>query len=77
MASTNPWVAFRGLLPTPARTIVTITANNGNGTSTATLRTGQTVIVNGEQITAGNRAWVEDGRVIGPASSLSYSEVFV
>ncbi len=47
MATTNIWHQFKSLLPEGARTIVTITANNGNGTSIGTLRDGTVVVVKG------------------------------
>ena len=40
MATTNIWQQFKSLIPEGARIVVTIIANNGNGTSKAKLRDG-------------------------------------
>ncbi|OED40216.1 hypothetical protein ACH42_17025 [Endozoicomonas sp. (ex Bugula neritina AB1)] len=63
MATTNIWQKFKALIPEGARTIVTITANNGNGTSTATLRDGTILTVQGESVQVGNKALVKDGSI--------------
>ncbi|WP_066017925.1 hypothetical protein [Endozoicomonas atrinae] len=60
MATTNIWQQFKSLIPEGARTIVTITSNNGDGTSSATLRDGTIIRVQGETVATGNRALVED-----------------
>ena len=77
MATVNPWKKFENLLPQSARAVVTITAQNGDGTSTATLRGGESVRVGGESITVGNKAFVKDGVIVGQASSLPYSQLTV
>lgn len=77
MASTNPWQSFKSLLPKTARMVVTVTTVNADGTSVVTLRSGDTMLVNGDSITAGSKAWIEDGKITGPASALPYSEVMV
>ena len=63
MATTNIWQRFKSLIPEGVRTIVTVTSNNGNGTSTVTLRDGTTMTVQGESVPAGNKALVEGGAV--------------
>jgi len=77
MATVNPWKKFEGLLPQSARMVVTITANNGNGTSAATMRTGEAITVDGESVSAGNKAFVKDGVIVGQASSLPFMSVTV
>lgn len=59
----NPWRKFQALLPGGQRTIVTITANRGDGTSSATLRDGTPISVKGESVGPGNKALVIDGEV--------------
>ena len=44
MATTNIWQQFKSLIPEGARAIVIISTNNGNGTSTVTLRDGTSLI---------------------------------
>ncbi|USE37173.1 hypothetical protein [Endozoicomonas sp. SCSIO W0465] len=43
MATTNIWQQFKSLIPEGARTVVTITNNNGDGTNSATLRDGTSI----------------------------------
>ena len=63
MATTNIWQQFKSLLPEGARTVVTITSNNGDGTSSATLRDGTSITVQGETVVPGNIALI-DNRVV-------------
>ena len=63
MATTNIWQKFKSLIPEGARTIVTITANNGNGTSNATLRGGSSILVQGESVEPGSKAMIEGGTI--------------
>ena len=74
MTSTNIWQRFKGILPATSRTVVTITANNGNGTSNAMLRNGSVVVVEGESVAAGSNALVIEGKVIGTAPALMQYE---
>ena len=75
MATTNIWQKFKALIPEGSRTIVTITANNGNGTSQAQLRDGSVVTVKGESVQAGQKAFVQDGEIKGTAPGLAQYEV--
>ena len=77
MATTNIWQQFKALIPEGARTIVTITANNGNGTSQAELRDGSVITVKGELVGAGQKAFVQDGEVKGTAPDLAQYEAEV
>ena len=73
----NPWQKFKGLLPGGHRTIVTITANNGDGTSNAILRDGTPVVVKGEGVAPPNKALVVDGEVRQQVPSLPQTAVEV
>ena len=75
MATTNIWQKFKALIPEGSRTIVTITANNGNGTSQAQLRDGSAVTVKGESVQAGQKAFVQNGEIKGTAPELAQYEV--
>ena len=77
MATTNIWQKFKALIPEGSRTIVTITANSGNGTSQAQLRDGTVVTVKGESVEAGQKAFVQDGETKGAAPELAQYEVGV
>lgn len=63
MATTNIWQQFKSLIPEGARTVVTITSNNGDGISTATLRDGTVIRVQGESVPAGSNALIQDRMV--------------
>jgi hypothetical protein len=62
-ASVNPWRKFTGLLPGNLRAVVTITANNGDGTSNAIARDGTPIVVKGEGVGPGLPALIVDGEV--------------
>ena len=74
MATTNIWQQFKALIPEGAKTVVTITANNGNGTSQAELRDGSVVTVKGETVGAGRKVFVQSGEVKGTAPELAQYE---
>jgi hypothetical protein len=61
--SVNPWKKFTGLLPGNLRAVVTITANNGDGTSQATSRDGTPIVVKGEGVGPGNPVLIVDGEI--------------
>lgn len=63
MATTNIWQQFKSLIPEGARAVVTITSKNGNGTSTAELRNGTSLIVQGESVEPGKKALVQEGTI--------------
>ena len=73
----NPWRKFKALLPGGQRTVVTITANNGDGTSGATLRDDTAIRVKGESVAPGQKALVVDGEVRQQVPSLPQTAVEV
>lgn len=77
MATTNIWQQFKSLIPEGARTVVTITNNNGDGTSTATLRDGTDIRVQGESVAAGSKALIQDRVVKAELPALAVYEVEV
>ncbi|GAA4647822.1 hypothetical protein GCM10023116_00840 [Kistimonas scapharcae] len=64
MATTNIWKKFSSLLPTNSRTVVTIISNNANGTSTAQMRDGTLLTLEGESVSPGKKALVNDSIVL-------------
>ncbi len=74
MATTNIWQQFKALIPEGVRVVVTITANNGNGTSQAELRGGSVITVKGESVNVGEKAFLQDGEIRGTAPSLAQYE---
>ncbi|WP_263080115.1 hypothetical protein [Endozoicomonas sp. Mp262] len=77
MTTTNIWQKFKALIPEGSRTIVTITANNGNGTSQVQLRDGSVVTVKGESVQVGQKAFIQSGEIKGTAPELAQYEVEV
>lgn len=77
MATTNIWQQFKSLIPEGDIVIVTIIRNNGNGTSQAQLRDGTAVTVGGESVTAGQKAFVQEGVVKDTAPDLAQYEAEV
>ncbi len=77
MATTNIWQQFKLLIPEGARTIATITSNNGDGTSTAILRDGASIRVQGETVAAGSNALVQDRVVKSELPALAVYEAEV
>ena len=70
MTTVNAFLRFRRLLPQRTRYTATIDAVNSDGTSTATTRDGGKVRLIGDTLTAGTKAWIEDGRIVGEAPAL-------
>lgn len=56
MSTRNPWLKFQRLIDTDSRTVVTVVANNGDGTSTVETRYSSQVTAQGEGVAAGNKA---------------------
>lgn len=71
----NPWQRFKGLLPGGFRTVITVTSNNGDGTSNGTLRDGTAIVVRGESVAAGKKALVVDGEMRHEVPALAQSSV--
>lgn len=77
MSETNVYNRFQSLLGRSATDVVTITANNGDGTSQATTLGGTAVTVKGESVTAGNKAFIRDREIIRQAPSFTVTEVSI
>lgn len=73
----NLWTRFRRLLPDNPLIIVTVTAHNVDGTSTVTTVAGGGMRVRGTDVAVGNKAYVQDGRILGEAPDLPHYEVSV
>jgi hypothetical protein len=72
---TNLFNKFQALVGSSITELVNITANNGNGTSSATTLSGVSIVVRGESVNAGNRAIVQSGSVMGPGPSGAITEL--
>jgi hypothetical protein len=73
----NVFSRFKALIGSASNELVNITANNGDGTSTSTTLAGNTVVVKGEGVSAGNRALIRDGEVVRQMPNLIVVEVDV
>lgn len=73
----NIFNRFQSLTPATTMSVVTITVNNGDGTSDATTLAGIAIVVKGESVTPGNRAYVRNGEIVRPAPNLTISNLEV
>jgi hypothetical protein len=73
----NVSALFKKLLPQIPLVIVTVTAVNADGTSTVTTMGGGSMRVIGTSVAAPNKAYVQDGKIVGQAPSLTYYELEV
>ncbi len=75
MAKANLWRQFQKLIPRSRTLAVTVESNNGDGTSTVSTETGSTLVVQGEGVAAGNKAFIRDREITGEAPDLpTYTE---
>lgn len=75
---TNLWTAFRGLFVRDnSRTVVTVSSVRADGTSVVTTDAGNSFVVIGDTVAQGARALVQQGRIVGQASSLPTYNVTV
>lgn len=72
--TSNVWRRFQQLIQQPRLSVVTVQSINGDGTSTVETPSGSTLVVDGESVAAGNKAFVRDGRIQGPAPDLPVYE---
>ncbi len=75
--SVNPWRAFQALLPGGSQVVVTVVANNGDGTSRVQLRDGTEIEVKGEGVSPPNLALLVDGELKVQVPSLPQMSVEV
>jgi hypothetical protein len=67
----NTFNRFQSLVGRDSVTVVTITANNGDGTSNATTLSGNAITVKGESVTSGNNAFIRGDEIIRSAPNLT------
>lgn len=78
MATVNPWRKFIGLLPGGVRTVATVVSvDTTAGQSLVELRTGVRVMVRGVDVAIGDKAYIADGIITGPAPALLHYDVDV
>ena len=78
MATVNPWVRFRNLLPGGSRAVgEVISISNATGTSIVELRNGVQIAARGTDVEVGLKAFIVDGQITGQAPSLPQYDVEV
>ncbi len=78
MASTNPWVRFKKLLPTVSRYRGTITSvDSVRGTCRVSLTGGEHLRVTGSGYQAGQIVMIEDNKIVSTLPSLPVARVEV
>lgn len=75
--SLNSYNRFQSLLGEQSLDVVDIVLNNGDGTSNATTLAGSAIVVKGESVTPGNKAFIRGGEVIRQAPNLTVIEVSI
>lgn len=73
--ATNPWARFKRLIPQTPLTIVTVYSVGTDGTSIVTTSSGGSMRVFGTSVTAGNKAYIRAGAIVGPAPNLTHYEL--
>jgi len=73
--ATNLWARFRRLIADKPTVIVTVTTVNTDGTSLVATVAGGSMRVLGTSVSAGSKAFVRDGSIIGEAPDLPYYEL--
>ncbi|GAB2933698.1 hypothetical protein GCM10027181_36070 [Rheinheimera gaetbuli] len=73
----NSYRRLRTLTQTQPRTVATVSSHNPDGTSTVQLMSGASITVLGQDVSVGDPAYIEGGRIIGQAATLPYSEIDV
>lgn len=74
---TNPWSKFQVLIEGPPMLIGSVTAHNGDGTSTLSMPGGGTLRATGQGVAIGSKAFVRDNEIIGEAPNLPTSNLEV
>ncbi|WP_435105575.1 hypothetical protein [Arhodomonas sp. AD133] len=73
----NLYRAFQHLIPTERLVSGKVTAHHADGTSTLALPAGGHLRATGTDVAVGERAYVQGGRILGPAPNLTVYEVTV
>lgn len=73
----NLFNQFKSLNQSAITTIVTIDQVNGDGTSTATTLNGVTVVVGGDSVAVGGKAYVRSGEITRAAPSVPFTDVAI
>ena len=75
--SVNPWRVFQNLLPGGSQAVVSVIANNGDGTSLVQLRDGSEIRVKGEGVAPPKQALISDGELKNQLPNLLQTSAWV
>ena len=75
--SNNAFNRFKSLVGETTTSVVTITQLNGDGTCQATTLAGVQVLIRGESVAVGKRAYVRNAEIIREAPILTISELTI
>lgn len=73
----NSYSQFQKLLPTSSIDVVTITVDNGDGTSQAQTLSGATITVKGDSVGVGLKAFIRGGEIVRQAPDHSIVQVSI
>jgi len=76
-SSPNAFNRFQNIVGKNVLDVVTITANNGDGTSQATTMGGTAITVKGESVTATNNAFILNGEIQRAAPNLTVVQLSI
>lgn len=72
---TNSYRRLRTLTQSQPRTVAEVITHNADGTSTVQLMSGAFITVLGQDVAEASKAYIEGGRIVGPAADLPYTEI--
>ncbi len=75
--SVNAFNRFQSIIGKTSEDVVTVTVNNGDGTSQATTLGGTTITVKGESVAPPNNALIRGGEVIRQVPNLTVTQVSI
>lgn len=73
----NAFSQFQNLIGKTSLEVVTITLDNGNGTSQATTLSGVLITVKGDSIAVGSKAFIQGNEIVRQAPDLTITEVSI
>lgn len=75
--SNNAFNRFKSLVGETTTSVVTITAINGDGTSQADTLAGVSVLIRGDSVSVGNRAYIRNAEIVREAPTHTISELTI
>lgn len=73
----NLWEQFKGILPDKPKLYCTVFSASSGGETVVSTLSGGSMKVLGTGYTAGQKVWVQDGRIIADAPNLTHYDIEV